>query len=140
MKLTAGEVVSHLGGRLTFGSAETRIESVSIDSRTVERGDLFFAIVGPRFDGHRFVRQALERGAVGVVVSKPRTVGEGGERGIEIRVEDTTLALEKNCGGLGAARRSRRPRRSSATTCSWSPVAAHRSDPSLSCGPAPAVT
>ncbi len=95
MKLTAAEVVSYLRGKLTSGSAETRIESVSIDSRTVERGDLFFAIVGPRFDGHRFVRQALERGAVGVVVSKPPTVGEGGERGVEIRVEDTALALQE---------------------------------------------
>ena len=94
MNLTAGQVVSYLGGKLTSGSAETRIESVSIDSRTVERGDLFFAIVGPHFDGHQFVRQALERGAVGAVVSKPRRVGEGSETGIEIRVEDTAAALQ----------------------------------------------
>lgn len=40
----------------------------SIDSRSVERGDLFFALRGPRFDGHEFVSQALERGAIAAVV------------------------------------------------------------------------
>ena len=83
-----------MGGKLTSGAVETRVESVSIDSRTVERGDLFFAIVGPHFDGHRFVDQAFERGAVGAVVSNPRAAGEGSERGVEIRVEDTTVALQ----------------------------------------------
>ena len=87
-------MVSYLGGKLTSGSAETRVASVSIDSRTVERGDLFFAIVGPRFDGHQFVPQALGKGAVGAVVSKPRTVGERGKTEIEICVEDTTVALQ----------------------------------------------
>ena len=41
----------------------------SIDSRTIQRGDLFFAVQGERFDGHDFVEAALQSGAVAAVVS-----------------------------------------------------------------------
>jgi len=40
----------------------------SIDSRTIEAGELFFAVKGERFDGHDFVSDALEKGAVAAVV------------------------------------------------------------------------
>jgi len=42
---------------------------VSIDSRTLNRGDVFFAIQGPRFDGHCFLNEARERGAAAFVVN-----------------------------------------------------------------------
>jgi UDP-N-acetylmuramoyl-tripeptide--D-alanyl-D-alanine ligase len=44
---------------------------VSTDSRTVEAGHLFVALIGERFDGHQFVAEALARGAIGAVVSRP---------------------------------------------------------------------
>ena len=34
-------------------------QSVSIDSRTVKKGDVFFAIKGKQFDGHDFVKKAM---------------------------------------------------------------------------------
>lgn len=40
----------------------------SIDSRTLQRGELFFAVQGERFDGHDFVEAALQAGAVAAVV------------------------------------------------------------------------
>ncbi|MBL4603589.1 MAG: UDP-N-acetylmuramoylalanyl-D-glutamyl-2,6-diaminopimelate--D-alanyl-D-alanine ligase [Emcibacteraceae bacterium] len=43
---------------------------VSIDSRTLEKDDLFFALSGPNFDGHGYVKTALENGASCAVVSK----------------------------------------------------------------------
>lgn len=43
---------------------------VSIDSRTLSRGDLFVAIQGPNFDGHAFVADALSKGAAAAVVSR----------------------------------------------------------------------
>ncbi len=43
----------------------------SVDTRTQNAGDLYFALPGPNHDGHNFVPQALERGAAGVVVSTP---------------------------------------------------------------------
>ena len=45
-------------------------QGYSIDSRTVEPGELFFAVKGERLDGHDFVEQALSRGAIGAVVEK----------------------------------------------------------------------
>lgn len=43
---------------------------VSTDTRTIKPGDLFVALVGPNFNGHRFIDQALEKGAVAAVVSE----------------------------------------------------------------------
>lgn len=43
------------------------VSSISTDTRSLKQGDLFVAIEGERFDGHRFVDQALSRGAAGVV-------------------------------------------------------------------------
>jgi UDP-N-acetylmuramoyl-tripeptide--D-alanyl-D-alanine ligase len=45
--------------------------AVATDSRTLAPGDLYVALRGERFDGHAFVRDALARGAGGVVVSDP---------------------------------------------------------------------
>jgi UDP-N-acetylmuramoyl-tripeptide--D-alanyl-D-alanine ligase len=44
------------------------IRHISLDTRTLRRGDLFLAIRGDRFDGHDFVAMALSRGAVGAIV------------------------------------------------------------------------
>jgi UDP-N-acetylmuramoyl-tripeptide--D-alanyl-D-alanine ligase len=52
-------------GALTVGG-------YSIDSRTVNAGELFFAVRGERLDGHDFVEGAFERGAVAAVVSRAR--------------------------------------------------------------------
>ena len=68
MNLTLEEIVEHVGGKLR-GPAAASVRGYSIDSRTMKRGELFFAIKGPRFDGHEFVAQAAQRGAAGVVVS-----------------------------------------------------------------------
>ncbi|KAA6459758.1 UDP-N-acetylmuramoyl-tripeptide--D-alanyl-D-alanine ligase [Acidobacteria bacterium AB60] len=51
------------------------IQGYSIDSRTLGPGELFFAVRGERFDGHDFVAAAVERGAVGAVVSRARVAG-----------------------------------------------------------------
>ncbi|MGR8952479.1 MAG: UDP-N-acetylmuramoyl-tripeptide--D-alanyl-D-alanine ligase [Gammaproteobacteria bacterium] len=57
-----------LNGELT---GDDRVfASVSIDTRTLQQGDLYFAIEGERFDGNDFVDQAAERGAVAAVVRR----------------------------------------------------------------------
>ena len=79
-----------------------RIAGVSIDSRTVKPGELFFAIRGPRFDGHDFVRAALGEGAVAAVVERERLGQFAPElRGRLLGVADTLAAL----GGLARAMR-----------------------------------
>jgi UDP-N-acetylmuramoyl-L-alanyl-D-glutamate--2,6-diaminopimelate ligase len=50
---------------------DARITGLAMDSRTVLPGNLFFAISGENADGHRYIQQALDNGAVGVVGEKP---------------------------------------------------------------------
>ena len=52
------------------GSPAISVNGVSIDSRTLKSGDLFFAIKGERMDGHRFVGAAIEKGAAAAVVEQ----------------------------------------------------------------------
>jgi len=94
---SADEVAAATGGRASAGFAAT---GVSIDSRTLEAGDLFIAIRGPRADGHDHVRQAFERGAAAAVVAR---VPEGCEAHALVLVSDTQSALE----ALAAAARAR---------------------------------
>jgi len=71
----------------------------SIDSRTLNPGDLFIAIAGDRFDGHDYVQAALDKGAMGAVIQAERQVA--GDPLRLLRVEDTIKALQS----LGAAAR-----------------------------------
>jgi UDP-N-acetylmuramoyl-tripeptide--D-alanyl-D-alanine ligase len=61
----------------------------SIDSRTIARGDCFFALRGPVFDGHDFVASVFERGAAVAIVDH-----ETGVSGLQMVVPDTTVALQ----------------------------------------------
>lgn len=67
------------------------LAGVSIDSRTVEPGQLFIAIHGPRHDGHGFVASALERGAPAAVVARTRLSEFSTEIASKLFVVDDTL-------------------------------------------------
>ena len=82
---TSDQILAATGGRLA-GPAFIA-GGVSIDTRTLEPGDLFAALAGER-DGHSFVGAAFERGAAGALVSQS---GEGAR----IVVADTLKALEQ---------------------------------------------
>ncbi len=83
---TAAELMAATGGSLT---ARFDASGVSIDSRTLERGDLFVALAGENGDGHAHVADALARGAAGAMVAQGWTAGEGG---LPLLVVDDTLA------------------------------------------------
>jgi len=68
-------------------------QGYSIDSRTVEPGELFFAVKGERLDGHDFVEQALSRGAIGAVVRKDELARYSDPAGL-LAVDDTLAALQ----------------------------------------------
>jgi UDP-N-acetylmuramoyl-tripeptide--D-alanyl-D-alanine ligase len=91
-----------MSGEIELGSTEAPFEGgVSIDSRTIGRGDLFVAIAGPRHDGHDFVLDVVKKGAAGVVASKKVEIPPPA---FLIRVADTTRALQD----LAAAVREKR--------------------------------
>jgi len=104
MALTAADIAHVSGGRVTVGDATRRFPRVSIDSRTLQPGELFFAIRGERFDGHDFVAQVLSAGAGGtgsaggVVVSQSEVVAgvatADAAAAVVIEVGDTTRALQ----------------------------------------------
>ncbi len=63
------EAKSWLGAECRWGDlASVSFTGVSTDTRTLEQGQLFVALRGENFDGHRFLQQALDKGAVGLVV------------------------------------------------------------------------
>jgi len=77
MKLTLAEIAVGCSARLeapasVAGPGALVAQGYSIDSRTIAPGELFFAVRGERLDGHAFIAGALERGAVGAVVSLAR--------------------------------------------------------------------
>lgn len=74
--LTWAEITSALGAEVK-GSPSRPARGASIDTRTLEAGDLFFAFKGEQADGHDFIQAALERGAAGAVVQDPARVPEG---------------------------------------------------------------
>lgn len=85
-------VLTGLQQRLERGE----ITGVSIDSRTVQPGELFIAIRGDRFDGHDFAHAALERGAWGAVVARatPAAAALSGRTNVVV-VPDTLQALQE---------------------------------------------
>ncbi|HEY3800512.1 MAG TPA: UDP-N-acetylmuramoyl-tripeptide--D-alanyl-D-alanine ligase [Caulobacteraceae bacterium] len=89
---TSADIAAATGGT---ASAPFAANGVSIDTRSIEPGDLFVALAGVR-DGHEFVKMALERGAAGALVSQAVA-------GPAVRVADTLVALEQ----LGVAARER---------------------------------
>lgn len=84
------DILEATKGRLVKGEPSSVVSGISTDSRALEDGDLFVALIGERFDGHDFIAHAASRGAMGVLVSK-----DVGEFPVEtlILVEDTLQAL-----------------------------------------------
>jgi len=69
ISMSLSEAANRLG--IKHRNADVRFAGCSIDSRTVQSGNLFIAIRGERFDGHGFVRSAVENGACAVMTESP---------------------------------------------------------------------
>jgi len=93
---TLGDLHNTIGGTLkpAVGAAgearATRLGRVVTDSREVESGDVFWALVGPNHDGADFTEDAFARGATGAVVGRP--VEAPSDRWV-LTVDDTRAAL-----------------------------------------------
>lgn len=89
---SASDLAAAIGGRQVAGAPARRLGRVSIDSRSIVPGDLFFAIVAAR-DGHDFVPAALAQGAAGVVVQRAVEM-PAGDSAVVVEVPDTLTALQ----------------------------------------------
>ena len=92
MKLPLSRVTEFVSGTGEFDHAAVA-SGYSIDSRTIQPGQLFFAVKGERLDGHDFVAQALQQGAVAAVIRKDQRTRYPNQTGL-LAVEDTLLALQ----------------------------------------------
>ena len=86
MKATLAAFAHACDGRLV--GADAPFSGVSTDSRTVNAGELFVALSGPRFNGEDYVGAAVARGAAGAVVRTAQAAARS-----QILVDDTLAAL-----------------------------------------------
>ncbi len=84
------------GGRLDGGDPDVVLTGVAIDSRAVRPGDLFVALAGEHTDGHRFLGDAVERGASAVLVHEHAEVPAGTTA---VRVDDPVAGLQRLAAG-----------------------------------------
>ena len=93
MKLPLSRIEELLSA--TAGECELKeiAQGYSIDSRTIQPGELFFAVKGDRLDGHDYVQQALQRGAVSAVVRKDQ-LARFSVKSCLLGVDDTLVALQ----------------------------------------------
>ena len=90
--ITIREILAAVGGTLLRPFDEDRtIDCVDTDSRTMHEGSLFIPLSGERFDGHAYIDQALEDGALGCLTHK--SVETLRPDKFYIQVEDTMTAL-----------------------------------------------
>ena len=92
MKLPLTRVTEFLSASGEFDH-EVVAQGYSIDSRTVQPGELFFAVKGEHMDGHDFVTQALEKGAAAAVIRRDQRARYVLKTGL-ITVDDTLVALQ----------------------------------------------
>lgn len=89
MKYSLAELGQATNARIEFVDAATEfVTGIQTDSRKVVEGDLFVAIKGENFDGHNFIEEAFENGAVAAMVSTPIEY-------LSLLVEDTIVGLGK---------------------------------------------
>jgi UDP-N-acetylmuramoyl-tripeptide--D-alanyl-D-alanine ligase len=92
MKLTLSRIAGFISATGEF-EAQPIASGYSIDSRTIQKGELFFAVKGERLDGHDYVEQALAKEAVAAVVQKDQLVRYSTKSQLLV-VDDSLLALQ----------------------------------------------
>ena len=93
MNLTIADILQATDGKLIRGNANLPVTQISTDSRTLKAGDLFVALTGEKFDGHRFLAEVCQKDAIGAVVSKQVASVSRLAPPITVQVKDTLVAL-----------------------------------------------
>jgi len=92
-KLSIFQIAEFASASVSGGDGNVSIDKISTDSRTLKRGELFVALRGENFDGHKFVEAAVKTGAVGAIVDLGWK-GKVPDNFTVIRVEDTLQAYQ----------------------------------------------
>lgn len=95
--LTLFEAATVTGGELSAADTDAPLPPISTDSRSIRPGEAFLALRGERFDGHRFIGAAVERGAAVLIVDREHTF-DGPPPAPTLRVSDTLWAYGQLAG------------------------------------------
>lgn len=92
------ELLEATQGKLIQGKRDIKVRDISIDSRTIRRGEAFIAIKGNNFDGHNFMGEAIRKGAKAIVIQNSippfiKRAGQNSKNIPVIAVKETTKAL-----------------------------------------------
>jgi UDP-N-acetylmuramoyl-tripeptide--D-alanyl-D-alanine ligase len=90
---TIHDIAAAIGAECA-GAPERPVAAVSTDTRTLRPGDVFVALKGERFDGHRFAEAAAKAGAAALIVEDPVELPADCETAV-LRMDDTLLALQR---------------------------------------------
>jgi UDP-N-acetylmuramoyl-L-alanyl-D-glutamate--2,6-diaminopimelate ligase len=82
------------------GATDMAIESITFDSRQVSKGTLFIAVKGTQVDGHNFIQQAIDKGAVAIVYEKLSDDFKSSDDYTLIKVNDSSEALSFIAGNF----------------------------------------
>ena len=96
--ITVKNILEVTNGKLINGKLDEKCINFLNDSRKVKEGDTYIALKGEKFDGNKFWREAIEKGANCVIIEKEEISKEEKEKYKEkaiIQVEDTLEALYK---------------------------------------------
>ena len=92
-KLSIFQIAEFASASVSGGDGNVSIDKISTDSRTLKRGELFVALRGENFDGHKFVEAAVKTGAAGAIVDLGWK-GNVPDNFTVIRAEDTLQAYQ----------------------------------------------
>ncbi|MGB9475402.1 MAG: UDP-N-acetylmuramoyl-tripeptide--D-alanyl-D-alanine ligase [Candidatus Udaeobacter sp.] len=92
--LSLFQIAQLSGGSLSSGDGTIAVDTISTDSRTIKRGELFVALRGENYDGHNFVEATAIAGATGAIVD---SIWKGNvpENFALIRAKDTLQAYQR---------------------------------------------
>lgn len=104
MSLICEEVIKATNGKLLQGDMKQYFTGISTDSRRIKEGELFIALKGPKFNGHNFAMEALEKKAGGVIIEEERAY----DFRWDIYQKKTVIVVKDTLRALGDVARYRR--------------------------------
>lgn len=90
--ITVRDLIGIMKANLIIGDPRLPVKTISIDTRSMQRGDFFLALKGKHFDGHDFLASTLEKNAAGVIVS--RLSNDFGKNPLNYRQFPTVLLVD----------------------------------------------
>ncbi len=92
------ELSSATGGLWLHEAPESALYSITTDTRCDNRGKIFFALSGDRFDAHDFLRQAIDSGCAALCISRKKNIDI--PKNIPVLVVDDTLIAMQSCAAF----------------------------------------